>query len=175
MEPSHDPAHHMTRHHSRRNTWRRKTNICTNMKPDVFNTCRAPVHSGRMTGQHYCQSLKLGGLPGPGWAAGPRVGCRAPGGLPGPGRAAGPRVWPHRRLITKSWTHWWSETPAEGGASVQPLIGGLSGWNQPGSQILRKTVLNTGVVMLRSGDTGTNWRFKAPSCPTAPECNTSTH
>lgn len=35
MEPSHDLARHMTRHRSRRNTWRRKTNICTNMKPAV--------------------------------------------------------------------------------------------------------------------------------------------
>lgn len=40
------------------------------MKPDVFNTGRAPVHSGHTTGQHYCQSLQPGGLPGPGGPAG---------------------------------------------------------------------------------------------------------
>lgn len=40
------------------------------MKPDVFNTGRAPVHSGHTTGQRYCQSLQLGGLPGPGRTAG---------------------------------------------------------------------------------------------------------
>lgn len=60
------------------------------MKPDVFNTGRAPVHSGHTTGQRYCQSLQLGGLPGPGRTA-------------GPGGPAGPRedCRPHRRLIKK--------------------------------------------------------------------------
>lgn len=148
MEPSHDPSPQQEKHMKKKNK-------------HLYKHETRCVQHRQGTCQHYCQSLQLGGLPGPGGPAGPREDCRPRG-----------ACRPHRRLIKKRWTHWWSETPAEGGASVQPLIGGTS---QPGSQISKKNVLNTGVVMLRSGETGRNWRFDAPSCPTASECNTSTH
>lgn len=143
MEPSHDPSPQQEKHMKKKNKHLYKHE--TRCVQHRQGTCPLRAHD----------RTALLSITAAGRTAGPRGACR-----------------PHRRLIKKRWTHWWSETPAEGGASVQPLIGGAS---QPGSQISKKNVLNTGVVMLRSGETGRNWRFDAPSCPTASECNTSTH